>query len=157
MTRDACGMPLVPGYNADRVDVAAGLAMAARSGYGSPEHQMVAQYALMRHARGEEDGAQRSALAGGIDLTSWRMILAAGLAGAAGEEQEGPPAAPDPAPDPLLPAEVAAMFGVDVATVGRWARAGKIPFFTTPGGERRYRRHEVEALLGRPEEGEGNA
>jgi hypothetical protein len=82
VTRDACGRPLVPGWNADKVDVAAGLAAAARFGYGQAEHQMVAEYALMRHRRGEEDGAEKSALGGGIDLTSWRVILAHAMAAA---------------------------------------------------------------------------
>jgi hypothetical protein len=41
---------------------------------------MVAGYALRRHARGEEDGAQQSALSSGIDLTSWYAILAAASA-----------------------------------------------------------------------------
>jgi len=80
MRRDASGAPLVPGYNVDKVDVAAGVARAVQLGYGSPEHQMVAEYALMRHARGEEDGAERSALSGGIDFTSWRVILAEAVA-----------------------------------------------------------------------------
>jgi hypothetical protein len=66
----------------DHVDVAAGVQLAVRFGYGSPEHRMVTEYALMRHARGEEEGAQRSALSGGIDLTSWYAILAAALASA---------------------------------------------------------------------------
>lgn len=52
------------------------------------------------------------------------------------------------APDQLLtPADVAALAFVDPKTVGRWARAGKIPFETTPGGHRRFRRSDVEALL----------
>lgn len=52
------------------------------------------------------------------------------------------------APDQLLtPADVAALAFVDPKTVSRWARAGKIPFETTPGGHRRFRRSDVEALL----------
>ena len=85
MTRDMNGLPLVPGYNADKIDVAAGVAAAARFGYDSAEHQMVAEYALMRHRRGEEDGAEKSALSGGIDLTSWRVILSYAMAAATPE------------------------------------------------------------------------
>lgn len=85
MARDACGRPLVAGYNADKIDVAAGVAAAARFGYDSAEHQMVAEYALMRHRRGEEDGVERSALSGGIDLTTWRVILAHAIAAATAE------------------------------------------------------------------------
>jgi excisionase family DNA binding protein len=47
----------------------------------------------------------------------------------------------------LAPREVAAMFAVDPKTVTRWAKDGKLPFFCTPGGHRRYRRADVEALL----------
>jgi len=50
----------------------------------------------------------------------------------------------------LTPAEVAAAFKVDVKTVARWARAGKLHPVRTPGGHRRYSRSEIEALL-RPE------
>lgn len=67
---------LVPGENVDKVNIAEGMKLAAHFGYDSPGYQMVVEYALMRHARGEEDGAQRSALSGGIDLTSWYAILA---------------------------------------------------------------------------------
>lgn len=86
MTRDAFGAPLVAGHNVDKVDVAAGMAAAARFGYGSAEHQMVTEYALMRHRRGEEDGAERSALSGGIDLTTWRVILAHAVTAATTED-----------------------------------------------------------------------
>lgn len=47
----------------------------------------------------------------------------------------------------MTPAEVAAMFKVDPKTVTRWARDGKLSSFRTPGGHRRYKRTEVEALL----------
>lgn len=67
----------IVGVNVDPIDVAAGMRVAAQFGYDSPEHQMVAEYALRRWSRGEEEGGQRSALSGGIDLTSWYAILAA--------------------------------------------------------------------------------
>lgn len=53
---------------------------------------------------------------------------------------------PDALPDPCEPGDVAALFGVDQKTVTRWAAAGKIPFFRTLGGHRRYHRAEVLAL-----------
>lgn len=81
---DAHGMVLVPGYNVDKVDIAAGIDLAVSFGYNSAEHRAVVEYALMRHRRGEEEGAQKSALNGGISLTSWYAILAAALA--AGEK-----------------------------------------------------------------------
>lgn len=71
------GTLLTPGTNVDEVDVAAGMRLAAQFGYGDPEAQMVVEYALMRRRRGEEEGAQRTALSHGIDLTSWYAILAA--------------------------------------------------------------------------------
>ncbi len=48
----------------------------------------------------------------------------------------------------LTPAEVAKMFRVDPKTVTRWAKAGKLTAIRTIGGHRRYRRSEVQALLG---------
>lgn len=45
------------------------------------------------------------------------------------------------------PAEVARLFGVDVKTVTRWAKAGKLTATRTIGGHRRYRADEVDALL----------
>lgn len=47
----------------------------------------------------------------------------------------------------LTPAEVAALFRVDPKTVTRWARAGRIEAIVTPGGHRRYRRSQVDAIL----------
>ena len=48
----------------------------------------------------------------------------------------------------LTTAEVAKMFRVDPKTVTRWAKAGKLTPIRTIGGHRRYRRSEVQALLG---------
>ena len=48
----------------------------------------------------------------------------------------------------LTPAEVAKMFRVDPKTVTRWAKAGKLTAIRTLGGHRRYRRSDVQALLG---------
>ena len=48
----------------------------------------------------------------------------------------------------LTPAEVAKMFRVDPKTVTRWAKAGKLTAIRTLGGHRRYRRSEVQVLLG---------
>ena len=75
------GKPLIPGYNVDYVDLDAGLNKAREIGYSDANSLMVVEYALMRHKRAEEEGAQRTALSGGIDLTSWCMILAAARAG----------------------------------------------------------------------------
>lgn len=48
---------------------------------------------------------------------------------------------------PLTPAQVASVFNVTVATVGAWADAGRLPYFRTPAGHRRYRRSDVEKFL----------
>ena len=52
--------------------------------------------------------------------------------------------------DLLTPAEVAAIFRVDPKTVTRWAAAGRMTSVRTPGGHRRFRRSEVNRLLGTP-------
>lgn len=81
---------LIPGVNVDRVDVSAGLTFAASIGYGDATAQMVIDYALARHARGEEEGAQRTWLSQyPNDLTSWTMILAHAITAAT--PQEGQP------------------------------------------------------------------
>lgn len=71
---------LVPGYNVDRIDVAAGLRELTACGYTEPRTVMVIEHALMRWARGEEEAAQRGAIDGsfhGINLTCWIRVLAA--------------------------------------------------------------------------------
>lgn len=48
----------------------------------------------------------------------------------------------------MAPADVAALLGVHPKTVTRWSRAGILREVRTPGGHRRYRRADVEALVG---------
>lgn len=48
---------------------------------------------------------------------------------------------------PLTSGQVAEIFGVVPETVARWADEGKLAHFTTPGGQRRFRRDDVEAFL----------
>lgn len=48
----------------------------------------------------------------------------------------------------MKPREVAELCGVNVATVGLWARTGRLKNdVTTPGGHRRYRVADVRVLL----------
>ncbi|MDV6012646.1 BldC family transcriptional regulator [Haloechinothrix sp. LS1_15] len=47
----------------------------------------------------------------------------------------------------LTPGEVAELFRVDPKTVTRWAASGRIGSIRTPGGHRRFRESEVNALL----------
>lgn len=54
----------------------------------------------------------------------------------------------EPGPHEMLAAGVAArLAGVTVGTLRRWEREGRISASRTPGGQRRFRRDEVEALL----------
>jgi len=85
------GRRLTPGVNVDPINLESGLKMAERIGFlrdvGFPRDSndtMVVHYALQRHARGEEEGAERTWLGhfGPRSLTGWRMVLAAAVAGA---------------------------------------------------------------------------
>jgi excisionase family DNA binding protein len=43
--------------------------------------------------------------------------------------------------------DVAALWNVDPKTVARWANAGKVPHFRTPGGHRRFYEDEILSLV----------
>jgi excisionase family DNA binding protein len=47
----------------------------------------------------------------------------------------------------LTPADVANMFRVDPKTVTRYAKDGKLPYFTTLGGHRRFYYADVVAAI----------
>jgi excisionase family DNA binding protein len=47
----------------------------------------------------------------------------------------------------LKTGDVAALFNVDPKTVTRWAAQGRLSYFRTLGGQRRYDAEEVNALL----------
>jgi excisionase family DNA binding protein len=47
----------------------------------------------------------------------------------------------------MTTAEVAVALGVDVRTVARWARSGKLQCIQLPSGHRRYRREDIEQML----------
>lgn len=49
--------------------------------------------------------------------------------------------------DVLTPGEVATLFAVDPKTVTRWANAGTIESFRTPGMHRRFRKAAVAAAM----------
>lgn len=60
-----------------------------------------------------------------------------------------------PADEALLhPRHVARLYGVDVKTVARWAREGRLAAIQTPGGHRRYRWSHVRQVLGDPNAGD---
>jgi len=46
--------------------------------------------------------------------------------------------------DIMKPGEVAKFFNVNLRTITRWADAGLLSSWRTPGGQRRYSRVEVE-------------
>lgn len=48
--------------------------------------------------------------------------------------------------DVITPGEAAKMLGVDPKTLTRWANTKKIPSFRLPGGHRRYRVADIEAI-----------
>jgi len=52
-----------------------------------------------------------------------------------------------PRPKLLTTDEVAEECGVLPDTVRTWAREGRIPTITLPGGHKRFRREDVDALL----------
>lgn len=82
----------VPGYNVDRIDVAAGLRELQECGYDEPHTAMVIEYALQRWARGEEEAVQKGAIDKsfhGISLTCWLRVLAAARVGGEAQEPTG--------------------------------------------------------------------
>ncbi|HEX4913143.1 MAG TPA: helix-turn-helix domain-containing protein [Vicinamibacterales bacterium] len=50
----------------------------------------------------------------------------------------------------LTSAEVAALLGVGVSAVKRWADSGTLPCVKTSGGHRRFRRHDVDRAFSSP-------
>jgi excisionase family DNA binding protein len=58
-----------------------------------------------------------------------------------------PPAGEDEAPELLKTSEVARLLGVTRSTVLSWAYRGLLEYATTPGGQLRFLRDQVEALL----------
>ncbi len=81
--------PRIPGYNVDRINVAAGLRELKACGYTEITTVMVIEHALMRWARGEEEQAQKGAIDRsfhGINLTCWLRVLSAAMAHAGSTE-----------------------------------------------------------------------
>lgn len=60
-------------------------------------------------------------------------------------------------PSILTTQKVAERFGVVPQTVISWANAGRLPYFRTPGGHRRYLLADVEALLASTRSAAGDA
>lgn len=70
-----------PEESRDRLNLQAGLTFAASIGYKDSTAQIVTEYALLRHSKGEEAGAEKTWLHEyPHDLTSWKMILAHAMA-----------------------------------------------------------------------------
>jgi excisionase family DNA binding protein len=46
----------------------------------------------------------------------------------------------------LTSTEAARILSVHPETLNKWAEEGHVPYWTTPGGQRRYRRDDIEAL-----------
>lgn len=49
-------------------------------------------------------------------------------------------------PSVLTAPQVAARLQVTAETVRDWARSGKVPAITLPGGQYRFRREDIEAI-----------
>jgi excisionase family DNA binding protein len=65
-----------------------------------------------------------------------------------GRQQERECTLPQPTqPRYLRTAQVAELLHVSPKTVSRWAQEGRLPFFRTLGGHRRYPDAEIRALL----------
>jgi excisionase family DNA binding protein len=45
------------------------------------------------------------------------------------------------------PQEVADLFNVHVRSVSRWAERGKLDYFRTPGGHRRYYADPIDTMI----------
>lgn len=91
--RTASGLPLTPGVNVDRIDIAAGLRSLEQCGWSpteDPRTFILIEFCLMRWQRGEEAQAQAQAIgqhepdaelrAATIDLTSWLRVISAAQA-----------------------------------------------------------------------------
>ena len=52
-------------------------------------------------------------------------------------------------PEHMAVTEVAELLHVSPGTVARWAAEGRIPYRTSPAGERWFRRTDIEDLLRR--------
>src|SRR6202051_4527261 len=57
--------------------------------------------------------------------------------------------APTSEPDWLTLGQAAKFLGVAQSTIRKWSDQGRVPAFYTPGGHRRYKRHDLEAFLER--------
>ena len=57
--------------------------------------------------------------------------------------------APASEPDWLTLGQAAKFLGVAQSTIRKWSDQGRVPAFYTPGGHRRYRRHDLETFLDR--------
>ena len=57
--------------------------------------------------------------------------------------------APTTEPDWLTLGQAAKYLGVAQSTIRKWSDQGRVPAFYTPGGHRRYKRHDLEAFLER--------
>jgi excisionase family DNA binding protein len=65
-----------------------------------------------------------------------------------GRQHERERALPQPTePSYLRTSQVAELLQVSPKTVSRWAQEGRLPFFRTLGGHRRYPNAEIRALL----------
>ena len=65
--------------------------------------------------------------------------------------------APAVEPDWLTLGQAAKFLGVAQSTIRKWSDQGRVPAFYTPGGHRRYRRHDLESFVDRSGPGSRSA
>jgi excisionase family DNA binding protein len=81
-------------------------------------------------------------------------MRSAGQIPVSGARDRGAAAVPSsPTSDWVSIREASALVGVSTATLRRWAEAGEVPAFTTPGGHRRFSRAALTARLPRATSG----
>ena len=112
---------------------------------------------LLRFQIGRDGAPATLYVAGDLDIATARDIEHAVAAALDARSEEFPPGRQRTGSDDdlLTSAEVADLFGVDRTTVVMWAKRRRIPVLRTPGGQLRFRAHEILSLLGRTEDDEG--
>lgn len=55
--------------------------------------------------------------------------------------------------DQMSSSAAATFLGISIATLRRWCDQGKVPYWRTPGGNRRFSRLELAAWLDKRQEG----
>ncbi len=71
------------------------------------------------------------------------------FSGVSGYQSSASRRTPAVEPDWLTLGQAAKFLGVAQSTIRKWSDQGRVPAFYTPGGHRRYRRHDLESFVDR--------